>query len=163
MSDPVDPAHIRIGTAERDAALDALGEHMRAGRLDPDEYSERAAQVAVARYQSDLVAVFRDLPSDPQAPATRGTGPSRPSPAGRPYVDGKGRQPLGGRGGATVVALSPFIALALFFALGAAGGYGWSWIFFLLVPVTGIIVYGDSDRGSRRRRERDRGRDTDVG
>ena len=35
---------IRIGNAERDAAMKALDEHLTAGRLDLDEYGERYAK-----------------------------------------------------------------------------------------------------------------------
>lgn len=58
--------------------------------------------------------------------------------------------PLGGRIGTTLVALSPFVALALFILLGVQGGWAWSWLFFLLVPVTAIIVYGPRGRGTPR-------------
>jgi MFS family permease len=58
--------------------------------------------------------------------------------------------PLGGRAGITAVALSPFVALALYILVGSQGGWGWGWLFFLLVPVTAIIVYGPPGRNSRR-------------
>ncbi|MEI3865755.1 hypothetical protein V6S02_01530 [Microbacterium sp. CCNWLW134] len=54
--------------------------------------------------------------------------------------------PLGGRAGVTVVALSPFLALILFILAGVAGGWAWSWLFFLLIPITAIIVYGPTGR-----------------
>jgi hypothetical protein len=49
---------------------------------------------------------------------------------------------LGGRAGAVLTALSPFIALALFLLTK------W-WVWFLLIPATGAIVYG----GRRDRRD----------
>ncbi|WP_336660901.1 hypothetical protein [Leucobacter sp. USHLN153] len=48
----------------------------------------------------------------------------------------------GGRAGVVIASLVPFVALALFFLFGFAGCWSWSWIFFLLIPVSGIIVYG---------------------
>src|SRR5882757_9233869 len=71
------PVGIRIGTAERDAAISALGEHMAAGRLEPDEYGDRVATASVARIRSDLDTLFVDLPAphpfaEPQTPAQRG-------------------------------------------------------------------------------------------
>ncbi|MEN8601925.1 hypothetical protein [Microbacterium rhizosphaerae] len=57
------------------------------------------------------------------------------------------RRPLGGRIGTTLVALSPFVAVALFFLVGMQNAWAWSWIFFLLIPVTAIIVYGPRGRG----------------
>ncbi|MET0812583.1 MAG: hypothetical protein ABWY03_05985 [Microbacterium sp.] len=50
--------------------------------------------------------------------------------------------PLGGRTGVVIASVVPLIALALFLAFGLAGGWAWSWIFFLLIPVSGIVVYG---------------------
>ncbi|MBN9173089.1 MAG: hypothetical protein J0I70_02915 [Microbacterium sp.] len=58
--------------------------------------------------------------------------------------------PLGGRVGTTMVALSPFVAVILFFVVGFQGAWLWSWLFFLLIPVTAIIVYGPLGRGDRR-------------
>jgi hypothetical protein len=59
------------------------------------------------------------------------------------------KRPLGGRAGTTIVALSPFVALALYILVGTQGGWGWGWLFFLLVPVTAIIVYGPPGRSPR--------------
>ncbi len=65
---------VRIGDAERDAAVSALGEHYAAGRLDKDEYDERAAGAWAARTASDLRPLFADLPApNPLAPP-RGRG-----------------------------------------------------------------------------------------
>lgn len=59
----------------------------------------------------------------------------------------RSRRALGGRIGTTIVALSPFIAVALFFLVGIQNAWAWSWIFFLLIPVSAIIVYGPRGRG----------------
>lgn len=147
--------HIRIGTDERDAAMHALDAHLNAGRLDPDEYGDRMAKVSVARTRDDLDALFTDLPEPhafPDAPAGyAGPGTSSPprSPTPQPYSAPVPAPPaqrpdrtenaLGGRTGATIVALSPIIALALFFATH------W-WVWFLLIPAVGAIVYGGRDR-----------------
>jgi hypothetical protein len=53
---------LRVGDAEREAALKALGEHMSVGRLNVDEYGERAAQVTAAKTRGDLTQLFADLP-----------------------------------------------------------------------------------------------------
>lgn len=53
---------VRIGDAEREQALRALGEHMSAGRLTVDEYGDRSAQVAIAKTRRELTALFTDLP-----------------------------------------------------------------------------------------------------
>jgi hypothetical protein len=146
MSMPPDPApDVRIGTAERESATKALDEHLSAGRLDADEYADRVMQVSVARYLRDLEPLFADLPPPhptslikaPVAPTTKSNVPS-----GR--YEG-GRDALGGRFGETLVALSPFIALALFFL------FRFEWFVFLLIPIAGVLVYGGS-HGRRPRR-----------
>jgi hypothetical protein len=54
-----------------------------------------------------------------------------------------GPRALGGRVGATIMALVPFLALALFLILGfTIGAWAWAWVFFLLIPVAGIVIYG---------------------
>lgn len=56
---------MRIGDAEREQALSALGEHMSAGRLDVNEYGDRSARVTTARTRGELLELFNDLP-DPK-------------------------------------------------------------------------------------------------
>ncbi len=68
---------MRVGDAEREAALRALGEHMSAGRLDIEEYGERTARVAAARTRGELAALFDDLP--PPRPSFA-TAPAPPQP-----------------------------------------------------------------------------------
>jgi Domain of unknown function (DUF1707) len=66
--DPTDNAgrdrerRVRIGDAERDEVLNALQEHLAAGRLDVDEYEQRAERVVAARYAEDLAEALADLP-----------------------------------------------------------------------------------------------------
>ena len=74
---------MRIGDAEREAAVEALGEHFAAGRLTKDEYDERAERAWTARTSSQLYPLFADLPrpqgrrvEDPPAPG-RGRSPHR--------------------------------------------------------------------------------------
>jgi hypothetical protein len=161
MTEPTGTQGIRIGTAEREAALQALADHMSAGRLDPDEYGDRVAAASGARFTSDLLPLFADLPSGPplRAAAAVPVSPHVPAPPAlpglvEPYIGLSGREAVGGRVGATIVALSPFIALALFFGAGALGGWSFSWIAFLLVPAAGAIVYGSGGSTGGRRRNR---------
>jgi hypothetical protein len=56
------PSEIRISDSEREDALEKLGEHMSAGRLDIDEYGERSAKVATAKTRGELLGLFGDLP-----------------------------------------------------------------------------------------------------
>jgi hypothetical protein len=56
-------ADLRIGTAERDQAATALGEHYSAGRLSTEEFDERVRLAYQARTRADLEPLFADLPS----------------------------------------------------------------------------------------------------
>jgi Domain of unknown function (DUF1707) len=147
VSTPPDPApNIRIGNAERESATQALDEHLSAGRLDPDEYADRVVKVSLARYFGDLEPLFIDLPAPhPKSPVAHEPAPltktSSSIPSGR--YEGS-RDALGGRLGETLVALSPFIALALFVLLR------FEWVVFLLIPIVSVVVYGG--RGRRHRR-----------
>lgn len=58
------------------------------------------------------------------------------------------KTPLGGRTGVAIASVIPITALVLFLIFGFLGGWSWSWIFFLLIPISGIAVYG-LRRGSR--------------
>ncbi|MGM1060310.1 DUF1707 SHOCT-like domain-containing protein [Saccharothrix sp. Mg75] len=68
---------IRIGDAEREHALELLGDHLGQGRLTVDEFGERSARVATARTRGDLLRLFADLP-DPR-PRFRQVTPSPPA------------------------------------------------------------------------------------
>lgn len=57
-----DPRSIRIGTAERELAVKALGDHFAQGRLEPDEFEERMTAAYAARTAQDLDQLFDDLP-----------------------------------------------------------------------------------------------------
>ncbi|PZS34327.1 MAG: hypothetical protein DLM58_05975 [Pseudonocardiales bacterium] len=149
MSTPNSAPSVRIGNDERESATNALDEHLRAGRLDADEYADRMVQVNTARFFAELEALFNDLPAPHPTPPPRpaaavavalSKGPPN-NPAGR---EDERRQAVGGRAGETLVALSPFIALALFFLVP----WDSSWLFFVLIPVISVLVYGGG-RGRR--------------
>ena len=53
---------LRVGDAERQQAVTALGEHYAAGRLDQDEYDSRIQTAYAARTRVDLQGLFGDLP-----------------------------------------------------------------------------------------------------
>jgi hypothetical protein len=79
------PSDIRVSDTEREDALNKLGEHMSAGRLDLEEYGERTAKVATAKTRGELLGLFGDLPEPkpifghavPAAPAEPVPRPSR--------------------------------------------------------------------------------------
>lgn len=56
------PAALRVGTAEREQAAEALGKHFTAGRLDVTEYDDRVARAYAAKTVGDLNVLFTDLP-----------------------------------------------------------------------------------------------------
>ena len=62
---------VRVGDAERDQAVAALGEHYVAGRLTKDELDERADAAWSARTAADLTRLFRDLPALAPTPPPR--------------------------------------------------------------------------------------------
>jgi MFS family permease len=60
------------------------------------------------------------------------------------------RAPLGGSIGVAVVAAAPVVALVLFLLFGfLAEGWAWAWVFFLLIPVAGWVVYGLGPRNGQ--------------
>lgn len=74
---------LRIGDPEREHAITLLGEHMSAGRLDVHEYDQRCAKIAAARFTSEVLSVFEDLPE----PVPRvASAPSRPPASARKVV-----------------------------------------------------------------------------
>jgi hypothetical protein len=68
---------VRIGDAERDEALDKLGDHFAAGRLTREELDERTEKAMGARYESDLEQLFRDLPAGARTVVARRPRPPR--------------------------------------------------------------------------------------
>jgi len=66
---------LRLSDADREAAVERLGEQYAVGRLTKDEFDERSDAVWSARTQGDLAPVFADLPwRSPPAPQA-GSGP----------------------------------------------------------------------------------------
>lgn len=114
----------RVGTAERQDAIARLTAHWQAGRLDPGEHELRVTRAKSAVTQADLDDLFLDLP--------------------------KGARGLLESGRETIMALTPFAALALFFTTG-------QWLWFLMIPVMGILLYG-AQGGRKAGRRRSNGR-----
>jgi len=95
---------VRIGDAERDEALDKLGEHFAAGRLTREELDERTDLAIGARFDSDLEQIFRDLPDG--APAARAL-----AVRARPVLPARPQRNVGLS--AAVLALVPLLMLAV--------------------------------------------------
>jgi Domain of unknown function (DUF1707) len=141
---------LRIGNVERNAAMKALDAHLEAGRLDVEEYGERSAAAAGATKAGELEALFTDLPAP--HPALPGSAPVAATPAVR-NENAVAQRPRGFLDTAAprIMAVMPFVALALFFTVG-----GWWW--FLLIPAAGALLYGGKHsregHGDRPDRER---------
>jgi Domain of unknown function (DUF1707) len=92
---------VRVGDAERDAAVASLGEHYAAGRLTREEYDERSDAAFRARTASQLRRLFADLPQAPSRRSGLAAPPRRPSP------------PAGWGGPGVRLPLLPLILLAI--------------------------------------------------
>jgi hypothetical protein len=177
MTDFGDPsgASLRLSNDERERAVAALQSHAAQGRLSDAELQPRVTAARSAVTRGDLAPLFADLPGvlhldDAATGAAPGAAqPAAPSPQASsawPAPD-PGRSPYGqspydtrpagdhgrpvNRWGLLVVSIMPFVAVILFFVTGLAWGYQYSWLWFLLIPLAGAIVYG-VDGGDRRRR-----------
>ena len=156
------PGSIRVSDAERNAAIEVLGAHLSAGRIDLDEYGTRSALINSARTVADLRAPFDDLPgprptlSTPPAPvrptsppAEYAGYPAAPTPGAVPAVPSTAGQ----RVAWAVAGSSGVIAVIAFFLLTPIWSY--AWLVFLLVPVVYTVasaVTGVDVREARRRR-----------
>src|SRR6266545_6431990 len=80
----------RISSAERDAAVTALGQHLSTGRLELFEYEERCGQAAAARTRSELEVLFTDLPA-PHPDLSSATSPAQLVKRGGKNITGKAK------------------------------------------------------------------------
>jgi hypothetical protein len=76
---PSQAGPVRIGDAERDRAIAALGDHFAAGRLSREEFDERVETAMQARFDHDLEPLFADLPVPVPVPEQFVAGPRRPA------------------------------------------------------------------------------------
>lgn len=147
--------NLRISDHDREAALEALGEHMSVGRIDLDEYGDRSAKVTTVKTRGELAEIFEDLPQphpklgdEPAkpAPAASAVEPAAPKPEGA--VTAWTDRPLAQRVTAALVPLAFVAAVALFFL----GGHNWLWI---LLPM-GVTAIGRSLWGQEWDKDRQR-------
>ncbi|GIG90410.1 DUF1707 SHOCT-like domain-containing protein [Plantactinospora endophytica] len=118
---------LRIGTPEREAAREALEEHLAADRLDHAEYEQRWAACRTARSQAELRQVFVDLPAP---------HPDLPEPPGPPSDDNEDMPLI-----AVAICLALLLGLPVTVVLGFAYGIWWT----LAVPValSVALVYAE--------------------
>lgn len=158
---------MRIGDAERESALAALGEHMSAGRLDIDEYGDRSAKVTAARTREDLATLFDDLP----APHPTFGPPPAEAPAVQEEKPVARRTP-----GGTVAqrAAAGFMGVSWIVGIGLAVTTHVWWLIFLPIALSAVFgsvwgrgwqreVDGREDRHRDRHRDRDFRRDRGFG
>jgi hypothetical protein len=74
---------LRIGDAERDAAMAQLREHFVAGRLTLDELTERLDLALTAKTQRQIDSLMADLPRPPRPARHESAPPARDQDAGR--------------------------------------------------------------------------------
>ncbi|WP_440709140.1 DUF1707 SHOCT-like domain-containing protein [Herbiconiux sp. YIM B11900] len=157
MTDYTDPSQssLRLSNADRDAAVASLSRAHADGRITTDELSERTASARTAVTRGDLAPLFSDLPAtvhhDPSAAPAGFATPPASAPYGGAAVPRETytrARPLGGAAGVTLVAITPILALVIFLGLGffVPGGFSWSWVVWLAVPIVAIIVYGPGGR-----------------
>lgn len=145
-----DPSNIRIGDAERNSAMDALGEHLSSGRIDLDEFGTRSAMVSQARTVADLRAQFTDLPAPhPSLPGPAPAIRAAYEPPERSQYDvarPTDSRTVAQRVAGTAVAASGIIAAILFFALHLP------WYIFLLPALVGVVTGAWWGNGNDQRR-----------
>lgn len=123
---------LRIGDAEREAAVSALGDHYAAGRLTKEEYDERSEQAWAARTNAELYPLFLDLPS-PAANRQRTAVPKPPAGSSREWD----RRPRGGRWGV------PIWPLVLLLVILVVVGHLWPLLILLgVLWFTGVFRRG---------------------
>ena len=124
---------VRIGTAERERAQNALNEHFSQGRLDMAEFEERSSLAAGARTFGDLEPIFADLPG----------GIAAPFPPAPVKVVRKPRGPLFA-GPRRAVPAGAIILLVVLLVLASHG-----WFLFLLFPLSGALHHRHSPNRRR--------------
>ncbi|CAD5992320.1 DUF1707 domain-containing protein [Agreia sp. COWG] len=111
-----------------------------------------AAAVADARPVAvqDAVPAYGapEAPSAEALPTASAVAPSQAAPAATVgWKDPQAKEVS--RAGATVMAIVPFVSLTLFFVTGSVMSWSYSWLWFLLVPVAGIVIYGPNGKPKR--------------
>lgn len=102
-----EPWDLRLSNAEREEAMDVLGEHVSTGRLDIDEFGSRSAKIGTAARVSDLIPLFADLPAPKPAVLLANQAPVEP---GRPAATAPQRMLT-----ASAIPIAIVLAIALLF------------------------------------------------
>ena len=122
--------NIRASDADRDRAAALLREHHAAGRLTPDEFSERLDSAFTAKTVGEIDGLLRDLPGIdlyrlPDAALTRQPRQNQP----RRHTE------------AWRIAWAGWLSCALlFFVIWALSGHGYPWPLWIVGPWGAILV-----------------------
>src|SRR5258708_29272300 len=92
----MDGPSLRVSDADREQTVILLREHLLAGRLTLEEFSERIEAALNAGVRRELAAVQEDLPAVSSAVARSGRKPTRLTPAVLGHVVRRGRLRLRG-------------------------------------------------------------------
>jgi hypothetical protein len=137
-------SELRIGTPERQVALEALAAHMTARRIDTTEYERRAEACDRVRTQAELLRIFADLPAPhPQLP------PPAVQVAARADDDGTPAMPPSVVAGCLTLGLGLPVAVVLGFVYDA-----W-WVLAVPVTVPMVMAYVEQLRARPVRRAPD--------
>jgi hypothetical protein len=127
---------LRIGNAERSAALQALDDHLAAGRLGVEEYADRSAAAMNAVFASDLATLFTDLPEPhPPLPGMPGMPVSPRAHRSRSTPVQSERAPgLPGRWGPILLVASVVAAIGLLLVTRQG-------VVILLIPLVAVLLW----------------------
>jgi hypothetical protein len=136
QGDTHDSADLRIGTPERQVAIEALEVHLIDKRLDSAEYERRVEGCELARTRAELLRIFDDLPAP---------HPQLPSAAAPPSEsDDDGNIPPVAVAGCLSLGLGLPVAVVLGFV------YGTWWALAVPVAATVAMSYVEHLRGRAR-------------
>ncbi|MFZ0047838.1 MAG: DUF1707 domain-containing protein [Streptosporangiaceae bacterium] len=131
--------NIRASDADRDRTASLLREHLTAGRLTPEEFSERLDKVFAARTVGEIDALLKDLPSIdlyrlPDAALTRTPRQQQRPGGGR----GSGRHSGAWRSAWGVW----FTVVLVCFVVWGLGGGGYLWPLWVAGPWGAVLAGG---------------------
>ncbi|MGP9724054.1 DUF1707 SHOCT-like domain-containing protein [Corynebacterium sp. AOP40-9SA-29] len=129
--DPRDPT-VRIGDADREAALSVLAVHFADGRITLTEYDDRCREAAAAQTRQELDVLFHDLPALPNQSGQPGASVSVYSAGELAEQHRRGARPRAG-----IMALTTLGSLAGAIALGNDA----SALLLLLIPAVAVLLY----------------------
>jgi hypothetical protein len=134
---------IRVSDAERAEVTDLLARHYSDGRLDKQEFDERAARAMSAKTRGDLAGLFDDLPDTEPPAGESGKGPGVSAPARSYRMSHR-------RGGPA----HPILALVAIFIVASIAWHAFAQLFFFpgIAVVLLIAVVLFANRASHRHR-----------